>query len=185
MLTVLSGIWSKFQLYIAGGLLGVCLLTSIGLAFTLQRVKVITAEREKDKIVYQDQIKEIQKTQVEYKLKAVQAKAAVEKKDAQRKQEADAYAESLKSKYDALLVRYASAQSGSKVSGNHLSGPSKPSEGTNGSSESSQLPSEIVIPYTDAEICADNTARLQAGNKWAQEQGQNIVVTQSKTKTNP
>lgn len=77
---------------------------------------------------------------------------------------ADASYHDLLAKYNASLLRYSASRSGGQEASNHqLPAPS----GSNGPSTGAQLPAEITITGPDAEICAVNTARLQAVHDWA------------------
>lgn len=156
---------NQFQLYIIAALVLVTTVTSVGWYVT--DLKLDKAKQEL--VTFQETVKSAQK---EAELKAVKAKAEQEKKDEIRREEADTLTTDLKSKYSALLVRYAEAQR--KASRANLSSPSKASEGIDGPGGDTELPAGAVnlpetltIPYKDAQICADNTARLEAAHEWA------------------
>jgi hypothetical protein len=83
------------------------------------------------------------------------------------KNEADTSYGALLKQYDASLLRYAT----------HPSGPVQPSnnqlpatQGSNGPSQSANLPATLTITGDDGQVCADNTARLQASHDWALQQ---------------
>lgn len=83
------------------------------------------------------------------------------------KNEADTNYSSLLSQYDASLVRYAAGK-GHTVTGSDNQLPA--AQGSDGSSTSTKLPEIIVITGDDGQICAENTARLQASHDWAIQQ---------------
>lgn len=102
---------------------------------------------------------------------AAAAKAAALANQAkQRNQEkanaADADYSGLYAKYRSNLVRYKAHQSRTRRT--YHSQPDA-AQGTDGPSTSTVLPTgPIVISDTDADICAENTARLQAAHTWAE-----------------
>lgn len=95
--------------------------------------------------------------------KALVNKIEQEKKDAKRKEDADAIADDLRRKYDRLLQDYARRTARKD---NLPIGSASP-ESSNGPSGDTELPETITIPYGDAQICATNTARLEAVHEWA------------------
>lgn len=84
------------------------------------------------------------------------------------KNEADTNYSSLLGKYNASLMRYAQTAGGSTISAGHSQLPT--SSGLDGPSTDTNLPAEIIVTGSDAQICAANTARLQAAHDWAIEQ---------------
>lgn len=78
--------------------------------------------------------------------------------------QADAHYSSLLSQYHASLLRYGQHSGGSNQPGNNQL---PTTQGSDGPGSSSQLPSTLVISGDDAQICAVNTARLQAVHDWA------------------
>jgi len=92
------------------------------------------------------------------------------------KHEADTNYSALLVKYNASLMRYATTHSKSVTAAtgnNQFSAP----QSVVGPSESSSLPQQIIITGQDAEICAENTARLKAAHDWAIQQ----LTTEKKT----
>lgn len=97
------------------------------------------------------------------------ALADAAKKDAENVRKADAadarYAD-LSAQYRAISLRYSAAQSAAGHA--NMPAASQAAESADRSSGPTVLPSgSILIPQTDALICADNTARLQAAHEWA------------------
>lgn len=79
-------------------------------------------------------------------------------------EKADASYSTLLGKYNASLLRYKTNQSGTIQPDYHqLPTP----QGSDGPSPSPQFSSTISITIDDAQICAVNTARLQAVHDWA------------------
>lgn len=77
---------------------------------------------------------------------------------------ADANYSTLLAQYHASLVRYGTNH-GSTVQANHNQLPTP--QGSNGPGASTDLPNTLTITGDDAQICAVNTARLQAVHDWA------------------
>jgi hypothetical protein len=100
---------------------------------------------------------------------AANAQANAERNVLQKESKADAeqadadYA-TLLAQYHASLLRYSASQGDTQQPGNNQL---QPTQGSNGSSPSTDLPAQIVISGSDAEVCAVNTARLQAVHDWA------------------
>lgn len=82
--------------------------------------------------------------------------------------EADTNYSSLLSKYNASLLRYATAAKGG------VQGPSDSqlptTGGIDGPGTDADLPATLTITGVDAKVCAVNTARLQASHDWALQQ---------------
>lgn len=94
-------------------------------------------------------------------LREIQTKEEESRKNAEESNQA--YGDLL-SKYKSSLVRLQEAQSRRPSSGFDLSSTTTTSDGTNTESESSKLSIRITLP--DAEICAENTARLVTIHDW-------------------
>lgn len=106
---------------------------------------------------------------------AANAKAEAEKTQLKQESETKANAadqnySSLLAKYKSSLLRYETTQGASKQS--NSGSTSSSSESGNGPSSSTVIPEVITIPSSDAQICAINTARLQAVHDWAVALGQ-------------
>lgn len=87
-------------------------------------------------------------------LKEAQAHAAL----------ADKNYSNLLSEYRSRLMRYQADQRRTKqTDDNQLSSP----KGVNGPGAGTHVPPSLTITMNDAEICAVNTARLQAAHEWA------------------
>lgn len=117
----------------------------------------------KERALHQAEIKSFVDAQNEANIKAESVKRALEKKAIDDAKEADRRYGSLLAEYRANLLRFKASQSS----------PSGPSDSGNQAASSSSGPSTgtqfstIVITMKDAEICAINTARLQAVHDWA------------------
>lgn len=78
--------------------------------------------------------------------------------------DADTHYSTLLAQYDASLVRYATHPGGPKQAGdNQLPA----TQGTDGPGQGTELPPTLTIPSEDAQICAENTARLMSAHDWA------------------
>jgi hypothetical protein len=111
--------------------------------------------------------KDVQDFRDAQKAADAKAKAAAEslKKEAKANaDQADSNYGALLAKYRLSLVRYKANQSG--TSGPYYYQLPAP-QGGDGPSPSAKLPEGIGISSADAEICAVNTARLQAVHDWA------------------
>ena len=92
----------------------------------------------------------------------------VERKNAERAQQADAAYAALSSQYRASVLRTQAAQRTSRPT--HLSATPNSTGSPDGSDPSADVPeypADITITTEDALICADNTARLLAAQSWA------------------
>lgn len=86
--------------------------------------------------------------------------------------EADTNYSALLTKYNASLVRYAKGTKG--VAGTSGDYQLPTTDSLDGPGADSDIPSRIIITGSDAEICAVNTARLQAAHDWALQQLQQV-----------
>lgn len=144
------------------GLIGLCLLllvSSLGWYITDLKLDRTREQVKTERALYS-------RAQEEYTVKALKAKQEQERKDNERAQKADADYSDLLAKYNASLLRYKAAQRAS--SRTDLSGSPKTTEGSPRPGASPELSdTEIIIPFSDAQICATNTARLEAIHEWA------------------
>lgn len=101
--------------------------------------------------------------QVEANRKAEAKRKELEKKAEQDAKEADKRYGSLLAEYRTNLLRFKATQSGGSGPSNS---PDQATASSPGPSAGTQF-STIVISMKDAEICAINTARLQAVHEWA------------------
>lgn len=155
MLLAELDVWfGKFATYICMGLAGLSL--ALGVGWYVSNLK-LDAERKGRKADTQKYVA----AQAQATVLAYQQKIAQEQKDRQRADQADAAYANLLSKYNASLLRYASAQGSA-----HPPSMSKPPSNAQGSDGPSG-DSFVSIPMNDARICAVNTARLQALHDWA------------------
>lgn len=112
-------------------------------------------------------------------------KAETEQRYAEQANKADEAVADLRSELNANLLRFAQAQ---RASGNASALPtSNTASNSNGPGESAQLPYDIpddaalTITYGDAEVCSENTSRLQAVRNW----GLSILADQSRESPKP
>lgn len=107
-----------------------------------------------------------------YKRAQKEAQDKIDIKKKQLEQESKVKADAADEKYSILLAKYHTSLLRYKTSPSVRSGPSsgeqpQTSESGYGPSSSAELPTSLTISGTDAQICAVNTARLQAVHDWA------------------
>ena len=119
--------------------------------------KTLTKERAQHELVVQ----QFKATQKDANAKAEAKRVELEKEGIENAKKADQRYSSLLSEYRANLVRF-KANQGSRSRPN--SDQLQPTQGGNGPSGSTEL---LEITMDDAQICAVNTARLQAVREWA------------------
>lgn len=91
-------------------------------------------------------------------------RAVLQKESKANADQADASYATLLAKYHASLLRYSTSSSGTSQAGDsQLPTP----QGSDGPSTGAELPPTLTITGDDAQICAVNTARLQAVQTWA------------------
>lgn len=147
----------KWYYWVIGALAASTLIANLGWTHTSKALKQERTIHAQDIANFKtaqtlaNQMAEVQRTQLIQESKVNAAKA-------------DASYATLLTQYRASLVRYrANIGSGSQANHNQLSTP----QGGNGPSTSPQLLESITISLPDADICAVNTARLQAVHDWA------------------
>lgn len=119
----------------------------------------------KERAAHESVVQSFKDAQLEADKKAEAKRLELEKKATKDAQEADKRYSGLLAEYRSNLLRFKANQSGgSRPNSNYdeatSSGP--------GPGQSTELPSgELIISMKDAEICAINTARLQAVRDWA------------------
>lgn len=113
-------------------------------------------------------VQQFKDTQAEANRKAEAKRVALEQESKRNAEQADKRYSDLYDKYRANLLRYQASQ-GSRPG--PYSGSNQATEGSSRPSTSSELSgSTLTITLKDAEICAINTARLQAVQEWAKQQ---------------
>jgi hypothetical protein len=154
---ILLALWSRFSSYITLGLAATALATSGMWYVTSLRLAASEAAREAD-------IQQFSRAQAEAEVIALQERSRIEQEYEDRAEERDQELSDLLVRYNASLVRYANR---SQTSGPVAPAQDRGTEGSNGPSESPVVSLDmILIPYTDAEICSENTARLQVVRDW-------------------
>lgn len=117
----------------------------------------------REKASHQKDIQDFKTAQTIANVKADAIRTALKKESQAHAEQADANYTGLLVKYHASLVRYAH-KSSPKQSDNYQL-PTTQSSDRSGTS--SDLPPTIIITGEDAQVCAVNTARLQAVHDWA------------------
>jgi hypothetical protein len=118
-----------------------------------------------EKAAHAADIASYKKAQADANAKAQQERAILQKESKADADQADANYSGLLARYRASLMRYSqtSASAAGKPGDNQLS----TTQGGDGPGSSSQLPTTLTISGADADICAVNTARLEAVHDWA------------------
>lgn len=154
-------VWKQIQNYVTISL-GVTTLvcgtgwyiTDLKLDAANERVTAVENLRDADKANYE-------REQAEYTATALREKERIEQENRERAEEADRRYGTLLNEYNASIVRYSRRAVGSPVGNSDLPSPSGSTESGDGPGTSTVLPNYLTIPMEDAEICAENTARLQ------------------------
>lgn len=155
------GVWNSIIKYPFQWLTASLILTNILFFYEWRHTD---ANLVKEKASHVKDINDFKTAQTLANAKAVAVQAALKKESQADADQADANYTGLLAKYRASIVRYSTNQSASKQS-DHYQLPT--TQGGNGPSSDPELPKTITIPGSDAEICAVNTARLQAVHDWA------------------
>lgn len=118
----------------------------------------------KEKAAHAADIASYKQAQAAANTLAQNERAILQKESKADADQADANYAGLATKYHASLLRYSKTPGATNVPGNHqLQSP----QSSDGPGSSTDLPATLVITGSDAEICAVNTARLQAVQIWA------------------
>lgn len=123
----------------------------------------------KERAAHQTDINNFKNAQALADAKAEGEKAALKQESQANADEADAKYSALLAEYRANLVRYKAGQSGTSQTEYRII---QPAQSGNRPGTSTELPAAtqvdgITISGEDAQICAVNTARLQAVHDWA------------------
>jgi hypothetical protein len=158
LLTGGLNLWNRFRDYVTVGLLGLTLVTGAGWYVT--DLKLEACEANTEAIVESTRAAAAEATTI-----ALEDKQRIEQEYRDyAAEQTEAYNDLLGS-YNASLVRYANRGTTSRPPASAPSGspgsPASPGESPD------VLDDVILIPFSDAEICAENTARLQVAREWA------------------
>lgn len=152
------GLWTRFRDYVTIGLFCTTLVASGMYYVTDLRLEACEANT-------QAIINSTEAAAAEATLEAERDKQRIEQEYRDRAEQADEEFANLLTRYNASLVRYANRSS---PSGPAASAESGSTGSVDGASESPVVPNDLItIPFSDAEICAENTARLQVAREWA------------------
>lgn len=135
-----------------------------GNGFTGWRLYHTQLDLQQEKAAHTKDINDFKNAQELANAKAEMKRAEIIRESEADAAKADANYLNLLAKYHASLVRYKASQSGS---GRPNSDQYPTTQGGDGPSTSTELPDQINITVEDAQICAVNTARLQAVHDWA------------------
>lgn len=142
-------------------LIGLLLLSNVGAAYEWSHTNDLLS---KEKAAHAADIATFKKAQADANLAAQKEKVTLQKESKANADQADANYATLLTQYRANLLRYSANQS---VAGPAIDHQLSSTQGGNGPGAGSQLPSTLIISSDDAQICATNTARLQAVHEWA------------------
>lgn len=132
------------------------IITSLGWA---DSHKALVQER----VSHQLDVQRFKDAQAEANRKAEAKRTELEKKAKDDAKKADGRYNALLAEYRSNLLRFKANQSGSVGSGHNKL------QTTEGADRSGSSTDVLTISISDAEVCAVNTARLQAAHDWATE----------------
>ncbi|CAM6031248.1 unnamed protein product [Sphagnum compactum] len=138
----------------------------LGLVFTYHEWEDTKASLKIEKASHAADIASYKKAQADANAEAVKEKQELLTQSKAEAHEADANYTTILNGYKSNLLRYKQQTSGSRTQSASTSQYSDTTQDSNGSSTSSVVP-QITITTDDANICAINTARLQAAHDWA------------------
>lgn len=151
-------VFDKIKFYLIGGLGAALLVSNVGwyISYDLKSDAL-----NKSKWAHAETILRYDKAQKEAEALSLKAALEKERENNDKARKADEAYDTLMRKYNTSIVRYQAAQR--TPSTIDLSSTSKTSDGSNTTSENTR----ILITISDAHICAENTARIQAVHDWA------------------
>lgn len=158
---ILKNVQTYWRFYLPAVLIALNLFAFHG--WTGEHAKLLTEQS-----AHKLDVSNFKKAQVDANAKAQAERTAVLKESKQNADNADEKYRSLLAGYRANLLRYQASQGGGRqAEHNQLPAP----QGSNGPGGGPELPateaSGIIISMGDADVCATNTARLQAVHDWA------------------
>jgi len=126
----------------------------------------------KERTAHQQDITNFKKAQADANANAQAEKVILQKESKANADQADAKYSTLLAQYHANLLRYKASQGGTGQASNSELSPTQSGDGPSTGSELSAAvggnsSGSLVISEGDAQICAVNTARLQAVHDWA------------------
>lgn len=151
------GLWNRFRDYVTAGLLVTSLVA--GLGWYVTDLKLEACNSSKDAVVEATRAAEAESTVI-----AINDRNRIEQEYRDHAAEQDEAYHDLLGRYNASLMRYANRGATSRPAASPESG--SPGS-TDGPGESPDVSNDLIIPFSDAEICAENTARLQTAREWA------------------
>jgi hypothetical protein len=159
-----SGLWTSLTTYWKYWLVGALIALNLGTAYEWHHTSELLT---KEKAAHQLDITNFKNAQKAADDKAQAIKTQLQTESKAAKNEADTNYTTLLKQYDTSLLRYATGTGHSKgPSDNQLPA----AQGSNGPSESPNLPATLTITGDDGQVCAENTARLSAAHDWALQQ---------------
>jgi len=160
-------LWGRLRDYVTLGLLATTLVASAGWYITDLHLDTAEATIEQVEALRVSDRETYARAQAEFEVRALENKQRIEQENRERAEQADREYTALLERHRASLLRYReSPAAGSTSSPGDLSGSPASSTSPDGPSESADF-STVRILYTDAEICTENTARLEAAREWA------------------
>lgn len=158
---IFSGIGSFLAKYWKECLVALLVLANV---FTYHEWQVTSAKLVQEKAAHSHDISDFKSAQQVANANAIAEQKALEKESKADAAQADANYTTLLAQYHANLLRFSAGQSGTQQTNNHQLSTT---QGSNGPSPGTDLPFKITISGDDAQVCAINTARLQAVHDWA------------------
>lgn len=145
-----------FSNYIMAALMAAAVALSVGWYTTHLKLTAEKNGRAADRGSYEAE-------QAKNKLASLQYKVDKEKEYATKATKADAKLADLRAEYRANILRYQAAQDGATPG----PGVSSPEAGDPQGADRSGDGSLLYVTRKDANVCADNTARLKVAHDWA------------------
>ena len=136
--------------------------------FSYHEWQHVSTDLHTEKVAHAADIKAFKDAQAEADARAKQIADTLTQQSKAKAHEADSKYRSLYAQYRANLVRYQAAQRASNQSSGGGTGGT--AQGPNGSGQGPVVPATtgpLIITAQDAQICAENTAKLQVDHDWA------------------
>jgi hypothetical protein len=159
-----GGLWSNIKKYWREWLIGLFVFTQLGTAFGWYHEHGLLA---REKASHVKDINDFKTAQVLATAQANAEKSVLQKESKANADQADAKYTGLLAQYRANLLRYSASQSGTSTTHYSQLPTTQSGNGPSTGTDVSTSTSTIQITIDDAQICAVNTARLQAVHDWA------------------
>lgn len=146
----------------------IIVVLAVASMFSYHEWQTVAVDLHTEKLAHAADIKAFKDSQAEADARAKKLAETLTQQSKAKAHEADRNYKSLYAQYRANLVRYQALQRAAHGSGTGQA--SGTAQGSNGSGQGSVVPAPtgpLIITGQDAQICAENTAKLQAAHDWA------------------